>query len=432
MAGLIALALLSLALCALFDMAEGVLITAKRLPVRERAEKGEHAAQRAQRVLSDLPGLLGVTMAGVTVALVLLASAAVHLLNHWLPNLRLTWFGLAAAGAVTAAVLLLSHALARGVGRRVADRSILSTAWTLGWLRAALRPIELCVEALGRMASRLLWRRRLVGENGAAGVTALPTQHPVSKAHVLEMVHQSEREGVIETSERQMIHRILNLHTTRVQEIMRPLIRVVALQESELTEDRLRAVARATGFSRFPVYHKFIIDLIGHIDIYQALAAPERSPGDLRALVQPPHYVPETKRVDDLLQEFLRDLRRVAIVIDEHGSCSGWVTREDILEEIFGEIADEFDRERPRWRSLPGGAVDFEAGVDIDDVNGHFGLAIPTLHCDTLGGFIYERLGRVPRVGECARHGGRTLRVTEMNGQQIVRVRLEPSDSHAQ
>ncbi|MBN1478033.1 HlyC/CorC family transporter [Candidatus Sumerlaeota bacterium] len=432
MAGLIALALVGLALCVLFDMAEGVLISAKRQPVRERAEKGELAAQRAQRVLADLPGLFGVTMAGATVAIVVLASATIHLVNRWLPELRVTWAALAAVGAVTAAVLLISHALARGVGRWMADRAILITAWTLGWLRTALHPIEIWVEAVGRIASRLLWRQRLTGESGAASVAALSTQHPVSKAHMLEMLHQSEREGVIETSERLMIHRILNLHTTRVQEIMRPLIRVVALQESELTEDRLRAVARATGFSRFPVYRRFIIDLIGHIDIYQALAAPERSPGDLRALVQPPHYVPETKRVDDLLQEFLHDRRRVAIVIDEHGSCSGWVTREDILEEIFGEIADEFDRERPRWRSLTGGAIEFEAGVDIDDVNSHFGLAIPTLHCDTLAGFIYERLGRVPQVGECVRHGGRTLRVIEMNGQQIVRVRLEPSDSHAQ
>jgi CBS domain containing-hemolysin-like protein len=432
MAGLIALALLALAVSALFDLAEGVLISAKRQPIRVRAEKGELAAQRAQRVLSDLPGLFGVTMAGATVALVLLAATATHLAVHWLPSLHLTWSGLIAVGAVTVAVLLISHSLARGVGRRVAERAILSTAWTLGWLRTALHPIEVLVEALGRIASRLLWRRRLAGENGSVGVTTLPTQHPVSKAHVLEMVQQSEREGVIETSERQMIHRILNLHTTMVMEIMRPLIRVVALQESELTEDRLRDIARTTGFSRFPVYRRIIIDLIGHIDIYQALAAPGRSPGDLRALVQPPHYVPETKRVDDLLQEFLRDRRRVAIVIDEHGSCAGWVTREDILEEIFGEIADEFDRERPRWRALSGGAIDFEAGVDIDDVNGHFGLAIPTLHCDTLGGFIYERLGRVPRVGECVRHGGSTLRVTEMNGQQIVRVRLEPTDSHAQ
>jgi CBS domain containing-hemolysin-like protein len=229
-----------------------------------------------------------------------------------------------------------------------------------------------------------------------------------------------------------MILGILRLKRTITREIMKPLVHVVALQERDLTWERIVETAKVSGHSRFPVYSTYVINLIGHIDIYEVLRGGPKSPQEIRALVHPPHYVPETKRVDALLQEFLVQGRRVAIVIDEHGGCSGWVTREDILEEIFGDIADESDRERPSWTNRPNGAVVFDAGVDLDDVNFHFGLALPRGHCDTLGGFIYERLGRVPRVGETVRHGGHRLRVHAMNAQQIVSVRLEPSEGDAQ
>jgi putative hemolysin len=412
-------AVAGLALCAFFALAETVVIGVNRAGLRERAERGEPSSMRAERLLADPHALLNVTLVGQTLTLVIVTLALTELLLSGGLARHVAGATLISLCAVAPAAILLASALPKALARGRAERLMGGISYPLTWFWMISLPLEWSIRWVIGASTRLLgvhWRR---------------SPGPISKDQILEFAERYEREGEIKTEERRMIQRILTLHRTRAYEIMQPLIRVVAFRESELTAERLSEIARQTGFSRFPIYRKFIIDLIGHIDIYDALAGPPKTPEEIRALMHPPHYVPETKRVDDLLQEFLRDRRRVAIVIDEHGSCSGWVTLEDILEEIFGEFADEFARERPRWVAEPDGGVVIEAGLDLDDFNAHFGLAIPKVRCDTLGGFIYERLGRVPRVGEAVRHGSRTLRVHEMNAQRIVTIRLEPPEPDA-
>lgn len=405
---------------AFFAAAESIITGVDRQALRLRAERGDPAARRADTLLEETGPLLHMTRAGHILCLILMSLLLWRLSDlHW-PAASPGAKALGCTGAAVSLAATLGLLAPKALGWRGANRGIHHIARPLGWMWAVVRPLEHTATALVGSVARLAGGRRW-----SAG-------EPLSKNQVLEMLEQAEDEGGLERSERQMIHRILNLHRTLAREVMRPLIRMVAIAEKELSQERLAELARSSGHSRFPVYRDMIINVIGHIDIYEALAGEPKSPAQLRAMIHPPHFVPEVKRVDDLLQEMLRERLRAAIVIDEHGACSGWVTREDILEEIFGQIADEFDRERPQWTVGPDGVLTVEAATDLDDLNAHFGLAIPKTHCDTLGGFLYERLGRVPRAGESVRHGGHTLRVVEMNAQQIVRIRLEPAEPDAQ
>jgi CBS domain containing-hemolysin-like protein len=416
---LVALGLLGLLGRAIFEAAESAILWVNRRGLRTRGEDGDRAAARATEILAETPSILFATLIGSTLGLVVFTVAAMHLVLRTELVASPPAALLLTLVVLTPVVVILTGTLPKSIGRRRAEGTVLALTPPLAGMSVLLRPIERSVSVMSSAMAKL------VGDEGGSPLW------PVSGAELLEAVPATEPEDPFETDERQMIHDILRLDRTIVREVMRPLIHVVALAETELSQVHIAELARKTGHSRFPVYRTYIIDLIGHIDVYDVLHGGDKTPEEIRPLVHPPTYVPETKRVDDLLQEFLRERRRLAIVIDEHGACSGLVTLEDILEEIFGEIEDEFDHERPPWRTDEEGGIIFEAGVDLDDVNHHFGLAIPKTHSETLGGYVYESLGRVPRAGEAVEHGGRTLRVHEMSAQRIVRLRLEPPDTDA-
>jgi CBS domain containing-hemolysin-like protein len=392
----------------------GAAVATNRQSLGSPTSEAERTSERIASLLERTASVMQVTLLGSTVGLVLTTIGVAGLLARTSLFEPSTVGWLIALLLLTPAIAVLDRGVARSWGRQHADRALGTLASPLMGLRVIVWPIERLSAALTELGLRFT-RSELPG--------------PQTAATVLE---EEVKLGVIpETDERRMIHRILMLNQTSVSEIMRPLIKVVAIAESELSQEHVAALARETGHSRFPIYRTYIFNMIGHVDVYDVLQCGAMPPKELRSLVHRPHFVPETKPVDDLLEEFLRERRRLALVIDEHGACSGLVTLEDILEEIFGEIEDEFDRERPAWQMDDQGRPVIEAGTDLDDVSENFGLAFPDVRSDTLGGFIYESLGRVPRVGETVAHGEHLLRVVEMNVQQIVRVRLEPASPHA-
>lgn len=288
---------------------------------------------------------------------------------------------------------------------------------------ALYHPMRWALAALGGLGRAGLWLvRRAAGCRGEEELPADLLAPGEPWQSLLEPEPPAEAGAAPrETSERQMISGIFNLEKTRVREVMRPLVDLIVVHLPEHA-GAVHALARQTGYSRFPVYFDRITNLTGYLDLYDLLAADPPDKQSVDEFVREALYVPETKRLDALLPELLQGHHRVAIVVDEYGGCSGWVTREDLLEEIVGEIEDEFDEAAEPIRRRDDRAWRVLGTVHIDDVNEKLGLRLPSSEFDTLAGFVYDSLGRIPRVGDAFEENGVRYEVAEMDHRRIVAV----------
>jgi len=238
-------------------------------------------------------------------------------------------------------------------------------------------------------------------------------------------VDAAEEGGAIAVEEKEMISGILEMGRTLVREVMVPRTDIVALEVETPLLEALEVILQA-GHSRIPVYRETIDQVEGLLYAKDLLPALRDGRHDLplRELLRPAYFVPETKVVDDLLRELQRRRIHMAIVVDEYGGTSGLVTIEDLLEEIVGEIQDEYDREEPLLRDLGNGEYLCDARLSVDDAEREIGLQIPPGEFDTLGGLVYERLGAIPKVGDRVFLGEDTITVEEMEGVRLVRLRV--------
>jgi magnesium and cobalt transporter len=243
-----------------------------------------------------------------------------------------------------------------------------------------------------------------------------------------EMIGGESKASPQDVSETDMIHGAMDLEDANVREVMRPLVDVVALKIPEATIAAALDLARATGYSRFPVFRRRIIEMTEYLDITPVLREGVYD-GPLTPHVKPALIVPETMRIDRLLREFTEQHRQCALVVDEFGGVVGWVTREDVLEEIVGEIADKDTDTDPRWRLDEAGAYHVDARMDLDDLNEQIGSQLAKGdEYDTLGGWLYTLIGRIPRVGESVEADGVFATVTQMDGHRILVATIELLD----
>ncbi|MFM8813850.1 MAG: hemolysin family protein, partial [Candidatus Limnocylindrus sp.] len=263
-----------------------------------------------------------------------------------------------------------------------------------------------------------------------------PTRTPkLSAAEIRLIVEQGSQEGVLEAEEEQMISAVMSLSDSKLHEVMVPRIDIVSIDE-EATFDEAVKVVLNEGHSRTPLYRESIDHVSGILyakDLLRIIAAGGPRPR-LRDIMRPALFVPESKPVDDLLHELQRRKVHMAIVLDEHGGTAGLVTIEDLLEEIVGEIQDEFDEEEPMKVEISEGEVILDGRADIDELTD---LIDPPLELeddeeyDTLGGFVYHRIGRVPVVGDRVTIAPFEISVIKVSGRRVgkVRVRWAPGES---
>ncbi len=244
---------------------------------------------------------------------------------------------------------------------------------------------------------------------------------------LIAVVEGGEDEGKLPAEEREMIHSIFEFGATSVREVMVPRIDMVAVEASESLDTAL-ALVSDKGHSRIPVYQERVDQIIGTLyakDLLRVMRDPARDGIRLRDLVRKPYFVPETKKIDDLLREFQREKNHMAIVVDEYGGTAGIITLEDVLEEIVGEIHDEYDREEPLFAALPGGGARVAAKLGIDELGEKLGVTLPVEGYDTLGGYLYHLIGSVPKTGETVADEHFRYTVEKVVGQRITMVRLE-------
>ena len=241
----------------------------------------------------------------------------------------------------------------------------------------------------------------------------------------LHRVLELEESHTLDQDDKEMISSIIELHDTSVREVMVPRVDMVCADNGTNIQDLL-ALIEDMGHSRIPIYQGSIDNIVG-IVYAKDLLKYEEKPEDavsIASLARPPYFVPETKKVDDLLREFQQEKTHLAIVVDEHGGIAGLVTLEDLLEEIVGEIQDEYDAEQPMYEELPDGTILVDAKLNIDAVNEILETDIASEGFETIGGLVYDLIDRVPEAGEMLTYRNLRLVVRDVEGQRISKVAI--------
>jgi putative hemolysin len=291
--------------------------------------------------------------------------------------------------------------------------------------RAALL-VATPVDAIVRFPLVRLLARALIGMANVIIPGKGLKQGPfVSEEDLLAMADVALEEEVIEREERALIHSIIEFGDTVVREVMVPRTDMVAVESRASVVDVME-VAIAAGYSRIPVYEQGIDDIAGIVytkDIMRALSE-DRGGEPVRSIMRAAQFVPETKRVAELLREMQAGKFHMAIAVDEYGGTAGLVTLEDLIEELVGEIVDEYDVEEPTVEPMPGGDVRVNARMPVDELNELLDADLPEGDWDTVGGLVYDKLGHVPAEGETVEIDGYKMRAEKVQGRRIGRVRI--------
>jgi len=257
----------------------------------------------------------------------------------------------------------------------------------------------------------------------------------VTEEEIKEWIDVGKEEGTIEQGEQDMLYSVLEFGDTTAREIMTPRVDIILIEDTITFEDAIR-IFNETGFSRIPVYHDQIDNITGILnvkDVFSAMVS-HRKDSTIREVMYDPMFVPETKKIDDLLKELQVHRVQMAIVIDEYSSFVGIVTVEDILEELVGDILDEYDKEEPDVQELAPGVHVVDAQMWVEEINETMKLSLPTDESyETVGGLIIDRLGHLPQhPGEKVEidNGRITLVVMQMHGRRIVKVKIVNHAAH--
>jgi CBS domain containing-hemolysin-like protein len=289
----------------------------------------------------------------------------------------------------------------------------------LGLLLPTFKPIARALWPISRFAAGAIPAARRDAHAPANSDDDPDQANEVAKAYI----DTAEQEGLIEGEERRLLQSIVDFGDTLVREVMTPRPDIVALRDDATIAD-LRALFREQEYSRFPVYRENLDHIAGFVFVKDLIALDTADGAPITVLLRPAVVVPETKRVPELLKQFQRQQTQCAIVVDEYGGTAGLVTIEDLLEEIVGEIRDEYDVESEPIVDEGGGRFLFSGKVDIDEVSQRLGVSIERKGFETVGGYVMAHVGRVPAVGERFEADGLRVEVVDAERRRINKVRI--------
>ncbi|MGE5245489.1 MAG: hemolysin family protein [Betaproteobacteria bacterium] len=313
--------------------------------------------------------------------------------------------------AVVAFVLVFELLLPLAVVGRDPERALELLLPTFAPIGKALGPVT-------------RWIVRVVATRRAPPQPAAPDEAAEEASEAAKAyLDTGEQEGIIEGEERRLLQSIVDFGDTLVREVMTPRPDIVAIQEGATVGD-LRALFREQEYSRFPVFKESLDNIAGFVFVKDLVALDFDDTRPIAPLLRPAAVVPETKRVPELLKQFQRQQTQVAIVVDEYGGTAGLVTIEDLLEEIVGEIRDEYDVESEPVVDEGNGRFLFSGKVDIDEVAQRLGVQIEREGFETVGGYLLSHLGRVPAVGERFEVDGLAVEVLDAERRRVTRVRI--------
>jgi magnesium and cobalt exporter, CNNM family len=421
---LIGIELVLVILLALLSMSEAALHAIRRPALIEelvvRGRRGQRAGRMGERRVRYLAAIQVVEFFVIFgfsgVAAAFLAPRLSELLK--LIGIAAVFSDLGAV-VVTVAVLSLVAVLfglfvPRSIGRKHAKQVLLLMVFPLELITWVTRPLVAVLFFLTRVVTAPF------GADPREGTL-------ISEEDIKEVIETGGDQGVLDVEERDMLHSVFALGEKKVHEVMVPRTDIVAIDVNTPPQEVLESVVSA-GHSRIPVYEGSSDQVIGVLyvkDLFRRLARGEKDV-TIRPFLRPAQFVPETKKVDELLREMQKDKVHIAIVVDEYGGTAGLVTIEDLVEEIVGEIRDEYDVERELVLPVSEHEAVMDARVPFSEVQETFGIDSPegVDEFDTLGGFVTHELGRLPKVGETVRSNGVKFVVESVDGRRVGRVRV--------
>ncbi|HET6371972.1 MAG TPA: hemolysin family protein [Candidatus Polarisedimenticolia bacterium] len=400
------LIILCLAMEGFFSGAEVALVSADRGRMRRRAEAGSAAARRVQLLMSHPEKLLSTTLIGTNLSVVTASFLANELTASRFGPEASAWSIL----LMIPFILLFGEILPKTISRRHPDSVALRVAFPLSVAMALLSPIVAIASAVARLALKPFHAR--AGSN------------PFVTKEELRMILQAEHRLALQHDEARLIKRLLDFADARAKENMTPLVDVASLPHDAKLHEAARVI-HERGFSRLPVYTERVDNVTGLIEAMDLIdASPDET--SIARYVKKPLYVPETARIDRLLDEFRKSRQEMAIVVDEYGSATGVLTLEDIVEEIVGDVLDEFDRPgRKGLERIGEGAFVADGKLRLDELEETLGIQFPRAGYETVAGLVTHLFQKVPRAGERLVDDAFTITVMDSSPRAVRRVKIE-------
>jgi putative hemolysin len=407
-----------------FVAAEIALVTVRRSRLDQLEDEGNRGAERVRRLIEDPGRFLAVIQLGITfIGFLASAFAAVSLVTTLTD--ALTGIGVAEAYAAPISLVLVTILLSLFtiVFGELVPKS-LALAHPDRFALALARPVDILGRLLGPVVAVLTSVTNAIAHALGAEVTR---EARISAEELKLIVERGGQQGILEAEEEQMIHAVIELGDRRLHEVLVPRTDMIALPVDATYEQAIDTIV-GEGHSRIPVYEGTVDEIVGLLyakDLLPILKAGVDERPALRSLLRPPVFVPESMTIDDLLHEFQRRKVHIAIVLDEYGGTAGMVTIEDLLEEIVGEIQDEYDTEEPMVVRLSDDEARIDGRASIDDLGETFDVELELEdedEYDTVGGLIFHRLGDVPEPGDVVRIDDLVLTVESTDGRRVGKV----------
>ena len=402
---------------AVFVAAEYSLITARRARLEERAVRGGRGAKTALRLMDEPVRFIGLIQVGITVFAILIGAVGEPLLSDFFEPPLSAGIAFAIAFAIlTYLSVVLGELVPKAVALQRAERIAVVLSLPLDAMARFARPVVWLLQVSANLVLKVL--RVTPAPAGMIAYTREDIRHSVAAA---------EDHGELEQAEEEMLYKVFDFASKEVSAVMVPRPDVVAISVEMPPEDALRAVVDSP-YTRYPVYRGSLDDVVGilHVrDLFGAMHDVGLASVELEAIVRPAYVVPETKDLAALLADFRREKQHLAIVIDEYGDVEGIVTLEDLLEEIVGDIEDEFDLPDTSIERIDETHIRIDGTFTIDDFNEEFGTELEHEDYNTMAGLVFGELGRAADVGDEIHAAGLSMRVIEIEGSRIMKLEVE-------
>jgi putative hemolysin len=400
-----------------FVAGEYGLVTTRQTRIRELEARGNRRARTVLNILSDPPRFIAAMQLGVTGTSLGIGALGEQALAKVFDPILASFLAFTLAFLIiTFLHVVIGELVPKGIALQHSETVALAVSAPVRGFFLLLKPL---IWVLQRSTELIL---RVFGLEPPGG-----DMEVYSEAELKMLLSRSREEGEIEQQEQEMLYKVFDFADKEVSAVMVPRPEVVALSVELPPEEALAAMIESP-YTRYPVYRESLDQVIGilHVrDLFSAIVDRGISGVEIESMVRAAHIVPETKDLAALLAEFRRDNQHMAIVVDEYGDLEGIVTLEDLLEEIVGEIEDEFDLPDESIEQLPDGRMRIDGTFPIDDFNEQFKRALPIEDYHTVGGFVFGLLGRAPERGDEVEHDGTRFKVLDVEGSRIEKLEVQ-------
>jgi CBS domain containing-hemolysin-like protein len=395
---------------------ETAITAVSKVRLRQLENEGDERARKLNSLLKDSTRLLSTILLGNNIAQNALTAILTAVTLRWLSNLDLNpgWAIPISTIISTFLILIFAEVTPKSYAFQRAEKVALFTATPLSILHKLFSPVAIVMTTVANLILKVF------------GLKLVNPEPFVTEEEIKILVDIGEEEGIIEGEEREIIEGVFEFSETLAREVMVPRVDIVALDVNSTFEEAIDTI-NMSGHSRIPIYEETIDNIVGILyakDLLKYFGL--KNPPPLKAIMRSPYYVPETKPIDELFREMRAQKIHMAIIIDEYGGTAGLVTIEDILEELVGEIMDEYDiNEESMVKEIAPDEIIVDGRMNLEELNEMLGVNLPAEETDTIAGFVYDHISHIPKAGEEFEYDGVLIRVEEVRGRRITKLRIK-------